>query len=213
MRRARRVGGVLHHRIQERLRSYLAPPEVVRRPGDLLDFPDRHSYVPPQLPAFGDEPGVERHPWVQVGRYSSLNGGTRVILGGGHHPEWVSTYPFRVVHGLAGALEDGQPSSRGPVHIGSDVWIGYDVVIQSGTTIGDGAVVATGTLVHRDVPPYAIVGGNPSRLIRYRFTEEQVAALLRIRWWDWPDDVVLSRVDELCDPDIDGFIRRHDPGL
>jgi carbonic anhydrase/acetyltransferase-like protein (isoleucine patch superfamily) len=189
------------------------PPEQPKDVGDLLEFPNTYSYVPPTLLLFGREPGVTHKPWVKVGKYCSINGGTRILVGGGHHPEWVSTYPFRIKFGLPGAYEDDQPSSRGPVTIGNDVWIGYDVVIQSGVTVGDGAVIATGTMVRKDVEPYAKVGGNPGTTFGYRFDQETIAALLRIKWWDWPDDDVLTRVSELNSRYVSDFIAKYDPLL
>jgi acetyltransferase-like isoleucine patch superfamily enzyme len=203
----RRVRNVLRNQLRRRLRPLVLPEEVLTDTRGLLEFPE-HSYAPPQLLQFGPELS-ERG--LKVGNYSSINGGTRVLLGGHHRAEWVSTYPFRVVHGLPGALEDGQPFSRGPVTIGSDVWIGYDVVILSGVTIGHGAVVAAGALVTKDVPPYAIVGGNPAQILRHRFDDATIAALLRIAWWDWPHDKVMANVDLLSSPDLSGFIARHDP--
>jgi virginiamycin A acetyltransferase len=83
---------------------------------------------------------------------------------------------------------------------------------MSGVTIGDGAVVGTKAVVTKDVRPYAIVGGNPAREIGRRFSDEQVEALLRIRWWDWPTEKVAEHVDLLSNPDVDGFIARFDPG-
>ena len=132
-----------------------------------------------------------------------------MLLGGNHHSEWVSTFPFRAFYDLPGAYEDGQPWTKGPVNIGNDVWIGYDVVIGSGVTIGDGAVIATGSLVVKDVPPYAIVGGNPAKIIRNRFDPDIVEALLKIRWWEWPHDKVLAHVPELCSGDLATFVLEH----
>jgi tetrahydrodipicolinate N-succinyltransferase len=79
-------------------------------------------------------------------------------------------------------------------------------VILPGVTLGDGAIVAAGAVVTTDVPPYAIVGGNPARVIKSRFDDDQIAALLQIRWWDWPDDRVRAAVSVLSSSDVDAFI-------
>lgn len=197
----------INDRFRRRIRAYAAPDEVLAEPGELLNWSE-DSYVKPTLLQFGKETGDRG---VTVGRFSSINGGTRVLLGGNHHPEWVSTYPFRIKYGLPGAYEDGQPWSRGPVEIGCDVWIGYDVVVLSGVNIGNGAVVAAGAVVTKDVPPYAIVAGNPATVKRFRFDEDTVAALLRIEWWNWPLEKVLSEVGSLSSEEIEDFVRRHDP--
>lgn len=80
------------------------------------------------------------------------------------------------------------------VTIGSDVWVGRDVYVKGGVTIGDGAVIAANSVVTKAVPPYAIVGGNPAKIIRYRFDEATISALLELRWWDL-DPVWMSHVD------------------
>lgn len=139
-----------------------------------------------------------------VGSYSSL-GGT-YLLGGQHAITHVTTYPLRINWKLDGAGHDGMPAVRGDIVIGSDVWTGYGSWILSGVTIGHGAVVATNAVVTKDVPPYAIVGGNPAKVIKYRHTEEQRAALLEIRWWDWPEEKVRAAVPYLAADDVDAFI-------
>ena len=92
--------------------------------------------------------------------------------------------------------------------IGNDVWIGTNVLIKTGVTIGNGAVVGMGSVVTKDIPPYAIVAGNPAKIIRYRFSEEQIKALLEIKWWDWPLEVIKERKDDFND-DIDEFIKKY----
>jgi hypothetical protein len=139
-----------------------------------------------------------------VGNYCSI-GGT-YLLGGQHAITHVTTYPLRINLGLAGAGSDGMPVVKGDIVVGSDVWTGYGSWILSGVSIGDGAVVATGAVVTNDVPPYAIVGGIPARVIKYRHSEEQRAALLDICWWEWPADEVREAVPILASDDIDAFI-------
>lgn len=141
-----------------------------------------------------------------VGNYSSLAGGSVIMLGGYHGTDRVTTYPHRLMMGLPGAGEDGIPEVRGDTRIGSDVWIGTESVIMSGVTIGDGAVVALGAVVMRDVPPFAVVAGNPARPVRWRFAEPQREALLAIRWWDWSRERVIEAVPLLAGTDVDAFI-------
>lgn len=145
--------------------------------------------------------GTER---LIVGNYSSL-GGT-YLLGGKHSTVNVTTYPHRINFGMEGYGTDGYPTFSGDTHVGSDVWTCAGSFMMSGVTIGDGAIVAAGSVVVKDVPPYAIVGGNPAQIIGHRFTPEQREALLEIRWWDWPVDDVREAVPMLAQPDIDAFI-------
>jgi acetyltransferase-like isoleucine patch superfamily enzyme len=134
-----------------------------------------------------------------VGNYTSLAGGAVIMLGGYHGIDRVTTYPHRLMMGLPGAVEDGIPEIKGDTKIGSDVWIGTESVIMSGVTIGDGAIVATGAVVMRDVPPFAVVAGNPARPVRWRFSEEQREALLRIRWWDWDAETITRNLPAISE--------------
>lgn len=197
----------LYHAARDRVRAWTREPNVLADPGELLTLGEA-SYDPPRLLSFGR---AARPTPVTIGRYASVHHTAEVFTGGGHHPEWVSMYGFRLRFGLPGAGDDGQPWSRGPVRIGSDTWVGWRALIMSGVDIGDGAVVAAGAVVTKDVPAYAVVGGNPARVIRYRFDEATIEALLRIRWWDWPQERVLAHVDQLNCPDVGDFVRRHDP--
>lgn len=82
-------------------------------------------------------------------------------------------------------------AAKGTVLIGNDVWIGTQSVILPGARISDGAVVAANAVVNGDVPAYAIVGGSPATVLRYRFDEATIGALLELRWWDWPEERIL----------------------
>lgn len=155
-------------------------------------------------------PIVKHYMWddtrLTVGKFSELSETAIVMLGGEHDPNHVTVYPLRINYQLPGAAQDGVPLRTGDTHIGSDVWVSQRSYIRSGVTIGDGAVVAACAVVTKDVPPYAIVGGNPARVIRYRHNEAQCEALLEIRWWDWPLDEVKRAVPLLASSDVDGFI-------
>jgi acetyltransferase-like isoleucine patch superfamily enzyme len=162
----------------------------------------RHTYGIPVIKTYENEP----HQRLLVGSYSALSEESIVMLGGEHAVDQVTTFPLRITLGLPGALEDGMPVKTGDTVIGSDVWLTMRTFVRSGVTIGDGAIVAAGAVVINDVPPFAIVGGNPAKVIRYRFSPEQIEALLEIRWWDWPDELVVEATPLLSDTDIDKFI-------
>jgi virginiamycin A acetyltransferase len=146
---------------------------------------------------------------LKIGRYCSIAPEVTILLGGEHHPEWVTTYPFSLVVPNVPPVA-GYPHTKGDVVIGSDVWLGYRATVLSGVTVGDGAVIGAKSLVARDVPPFAIMAGNPARLVRFRFEPEQVAALLRIAWWNWPFERVREALPLLQSSRIDQFIRDHD---
>ena len=81
--------------------------------------------------------------------------------------------------------------------IGNDVWIGYETVILSGVTIGDGAIIGSRAVVTKDVPPYTIVGGVPAKTIRKRFSDDDIEALQKMKWWDWPIEQIQAHISEI----------------
>ncbi len=133
---------------------------------------------------------------LTIGRYCSIADKVEIFLGGNHRTDWGTTYPFsalRDIWPLAPKTEEYH-SSRGDVTIGHDVWIGCGAIILSGITIGHGAVVAAHAVVTKDVPPYAIVGGNPAKIIRHRFDEATVEALLNASWWELPQEKIATLI-------------------
>jgi acetyltransferase-like isoleucine patch superfamily enzyme len=143
-----------------------------------------------------------------VGKFCSIASNVHVYLGGNHRTDWVTTYPFGhinkdIFHNFNGI---GHPASKGDVIIGNDVWIGDNVTIMSGVKICDGAVIANNSHVIKNVEPYSLVGGNPAKFIKYRFTEKQIDKLLDIKWWDWDINKINEFLPLLCNPNIDEFI-------
>ena len=145
---------------------------------------------------------------LRIGKYSSIADDVTILLGGDHRADWVTTYPFATLKSAWPTAEgiEGDQSTKGDVVIGNDVWIGHGATILSGVTVGDGAVVAARAVVSKDVAPYTIVAGNPARPVKRRFSGSEIDALLRVRWWDWPDERVASHLDTLCSCDISRFL-------
>src|SRR5262245_17987863 len=163
------------------------------------------SYGVPNVLSWG-EPAT-----LVIGKFCSFADGIDILLGGNHRPDWVSTYPFPAISHWPEAKDIlGHPATNGDVIIGSDVWIGYKATILSGVTVGDGAVVGARAVVTRDVPAYAVVGGNPARLIRMRFSDEIIRRLLEIRWWEWDLERIRRHIPLLMQPDISKFLKACD---
>jgi acetyltransferase-like isoleucine patch superfamily enzyme len=164
----------------------------------------KHSYCsqPIDVRVFRDDGGHAIGGRLRVGPYCSIARDVTVFLGGNHRSDWISTYPFRLRWGLAGAYSDGHPTSKGDVNVGADVWIGERATILSGVTIGDGAVIAAMATVASDVRPYAVVAGNPAREVRRRFDDANIEYLLALKWWEWPEERVRECVPILCSTDI-----------
>ena len=128
-----------------------------------------------------------------IGKFCQFAHGTLFITSSANHPmAGFSTYPFRVFK--PETMVDYVNLPFKDTVVGNDVWIGHGAIIMPGVTIGSGAIIAAGAVVTKDVPPYAIVGGNPAKVIRQRFSDDVVAELLDIAWWDWPLDKIEARL-------------------
>jgi acetyltransferase-like isoleucine patch superfamily enzyme len=165
----------------------------------------RHSYNPPDVIIYDNETYEMR---VRIGAFCSIATDVQFMPGGNHRTDTITSFPVRYMLGLPGALEDGMPWTKGDIVVGNDVWIARGARILGGVTIGNGAVVGAYSVVSRDVEPYSVVTGNPAEHRRYRFEPGQIAALQRIAWWDWDDELVVARVEDLMSVDVDAFIEK-----
>ena len=138
-----------------------------------------------------------------IGKFCSIAHGASFVLNGGNHfADRLSTYPFPIFGEAFGAPDPGPWPNKGGITIGHDVWIGWDATILPGVTVGDGAIIATKAVVASDVPPYAIVAGNPARVVKYRLPEADIARMLELAWWDWPVERITEASQALMQADV-----------
>lgn len=139
-----------------------------------------------------------------IGKFCSIAANVTIDQNGEHNKEGLTTYPFQVFLGIE---DTGIATTKGPISIGNDVWICRNVHILSGVNIGDGAIIGANTLVSKDVPPYAVVVGNPQRVVKYRYDEDTIKRLLRLKWWDQSPEVLVKIMPYLLNGDIDALER------
>ncbi|WP_114393558.1 CatB-related O-acetyltransferase [Oleisolibacter albus] len=143
-----------------------------------------------------------------IGRFCAIAWGTRFIMNGANHAQGgVSTYPFNIFGQGWDSVPLDQISfpHKGDTVVGNDVWIGYEALVMPGVRIGDGSIVAARSVVTADVPPYAVVAGNPARVVKMRFPEAMVARLLELRWWDWEVERITRAIPAIMTGDLDAL--------
>lgn len=138
---------------------------------------------------------------LRIGKFCSIACGAKFLFASANHTQAsVSTYPFPIFF-EEWDLDIGDVTSawdhKGDIVIGNDVWIGYEAVVMAGVTIGDGAIIGARAVVTKDVPPYTIVGGVPARDIRRRFSDDVIARLLELKWWDWPAEQIQRNIKNI----------------
>ncbi|GAB1772899.1 CatB-related O-acetyltransferase [Priestia aryabhattai] len=146
---------------------------------------------------------------LEVGKFCSIADNVTIFLGGEHRVDWVTTYPFNILF-PEGKDFSGHPKTKGDVIIGHDVWIGQDAMIMSGVKVGNGAVIGAKSVVTKDIPPYGIVAGNPSKLVKLRFSPEIIAKLENLSWWNWDISIIRNHLPYLLCDDINRFINNSE---
>ncbi|MBO9473528.1 CatB-related O-acetyltransferase [Shimia sp. R10_1] len=166
--------------------SDFAPPE------------DWATHLAPYLFPFSQEK-------LQIGKFCQIAHGVRFITASANHAmDGLSCYPFPI---FGETVPEGyQPDKRDTI-VGHDVWLGYGAMVLPGAQIGHGAIIGAGAVVRGTVPPYGIVTGNPSTVVRKRFDEATLARLLEVAWWDWSQDRIEAAIPAIMAGDVDALER------
>lgn len=143
-----------------------------------------------------------------IGKFCMIASDVKFIMNGANHlTNSLTTYPFAIFgNGWENAMDGKSYPKKGNINIGNDVWIGHNATIMAGVTIGDGAIIATNSTVIKDVEPYSIVGGNPAKEIKKRFSKEKIRKLLELRWWDWDIPKITQNLQYLTGNEINNII-------
>jgi lipopolysaccharide transport system ATP-binding protein len=148
---------------------------------------------------------------VHIGKFCSIDDNVKILVDGDHRLDWVSTFPFgHIIPSIRKNIDHHK--GKGDVIIGNDVFIGYGSIVHSGVKIGDGAVVGAGSVVTEDVDNYEVVTGNPAKHVKYRFSEESIEKLMRIKWWDWDIEKISENIELFESQDINSFISKFIKG-
>ena len=169
--------------MNDKVRALEALRDYWRQQYDRLFDPDKvqigdFTYGIPIVRTWGEDTKLT------IGKFCSIGGNVKIYLGGNHHNDWLTTFPFNaILPEVWGDIDGGVAATKGDVVIGNDVWIADNAVIMSGVTIGDGATIANGAVVTKNVYPYTLVVGNPASVKTVFYHKEGISGL---RWWDWP---------------------------
>ena len=153
---------------------------------------------------------------LMIGKFCAIARGTRFIMNGANHKlSGISTYPFQI---FGNGWEKVMPTPgdlpyKGDTVIGNDVWIGYEALIMPGIKIGNGAIVSSRSVVVTDVPAYAVVGGNPARVLKMRFSDEEIQTLEAIAWWEWPIEKITRHLHSIVAADVAALERAQAEAL
>ncbi|WP_375584099.1 CatB-related O-acetyltransferase [Cyclobacterium xiamenense] len=143
-----------------------------------------------------------------IGKFCMIASDVTFIMNGANHlSKSISSFPFAIFgKGWEKAMEGKSYPNKGDTRIGNDVWIGFGATIMPGVQIGDGAILASKSVVTKDVDPYTVVGGNPAREIKKRFSPERIEQLLALKWWDWPIERITQHVQQLTGEQVDSLL-------
>lgn len=194
------------------------PMEGHPQVGFLKNFITSDNIIVGDYTYYDDSEGPERfednvlyhYPFIGdkliIGKFCALAKDVKFIMNGANHKlSGFSTYPFQIFgKGWEKVMPgEGDLPFKGDTEIGHDVWIGYEATIMPGVEIGSGSIIASKSVVTKDVPPYAIVGGNPAKVLKYRFDEDTIEQLLEIAWWNWNAEKITDNLEVIVNSDLE----------
>ncbi len=184
------------------LKAVLTHPRI-----EVGDYTYANDFDPPEdwanrLAPYLYDQSAER---LVIGTFGQIAHGVRFVTSSANHRyDGISSFPFAVFDGF-GMHRPSMPQAFPDTVIGNDVWLGNDARILPGTRIGSGVIVGAGAVVKGDIPDYSIVVGNPGRVVRRRFSDDRIARLLDLAWWDWPIEHIMAHEAEICGGDVDAL--------
>ncbi|NWC64542.1 Vat family streptogramin A O-acetyltransferase [Cedecea sp. P7760] len=143
-----------------------------------------------------------------IGKFCAIAKGVQFIMNGANHKlSGFSTFPFYIFgNGWEKAMpQSGDLPYKGDTVIGNDVWVGYEALIMPGVKIGNGAIISSRSVVTTDVSAYTVVGGNPAKVIKKRFSDEIVSELEKLAWWDWPVELITKYLTAIMSNDLEAL--------
>ncbi|HHB80204.1 MAG TPA: CatB-related O-acetyltransferase [Aliiroseovarius sp.] len=147
-----------------------------------------------------------------IGKFCQIADGARFITASANHRyDGISSFPFAIFTGQAAQPRPSMPDPGPDTIVGHDCWIGSGATLLPGATLGNGVIVGAGAVVSGTIPDYAIVAGNPARVVRMRFNPEQISQINDIAWWDWPIQSILAAEAEICGGDVAALRRKAPP--
>lgn len=179
------------------LKHFITNPNI-----DVGDYTYYHDMHQPER--FEEENVIILHACkLIIGKFCQIAHGTKFIMSSANHPlDGFSTFPF-FVFGKDWGNYEPHLTSKGDTVIDHDVWFGHQSVIMPGVKIGSGAIIGAYAVVTKDVPPYTVVGGNPAKIIKQRFSDGVVDELLKISWWNWDYDKITRNIEAIAGADIE----------
>ena len=184
------------------IKNFITNPNIIVGDYTYYDDPDGpenfEKNVLYHYPFIGDK--------LIFGKFCAIAKDTKFIMNGANHKtSGFTTYPFSIFgNGWEKVMpKPGELPYKGDTVVGNDVWFGYDCLIMPGVKIGNGAIIASKSVVTQDVPVYTVVGGNPAKPIKKRFSDEIIAELERIQWWDWPVEKITENLEILTNNNLE----------